>query len=307
MSINSKNIKIGSTGTGSTDGLASQLLCKINVLMFASYYGYQYIEIPFDDSYIRGNSGHRFGAYSTALQNLVFSFPGFEKIDPLSMKYDRVKKISLENIDKNVNGIPSLRNHINEIIDSENNNYDLFVLDGFTNLFADKTYLFNKISRGKQIVVDPLFANKPFKLSETFKICIHIRRGDILNHEINAFRIIPLNYFDTVLTNVKKILVSENIYFEITLHTEGVLENFSHDYFMFPDPNPIASFCDFLTADLIISSKSSHSNVPGMISGQMMIYPKDSWFPPLPHWIAADAEGHFNEKDFIDNLKIFYK
>jgi hypothetical protein len=299
-------IKIGSTGTGSTDGLASQLLCKINILMFASYYGYQYIEIPFDDSYIKGNSGHRFGAYSTALQNIIFSFPGFEKIDPLSTQYDRVKIISLKDVDNKIDGVANQRIYINEIIKNEQCDFDIFVLNGFFNLFKDKTYLFNKLSRGKQVVVDPSFLNKSLMLSEVFKICLHIRRGDILNHEINRHRIIPLEYFDQVLMNVKKILIDEKIPFQIYLHTEGELENFNHDYIRFSETNPISSFCDFLTADLIISSKSSHSNVPGMISGQLMIYPHDSWFPPLPHWISADQAGNFNSQAFTDHLKTFF-
>jgi len=66
LSIN-KSVIIASTGTGSTDGLASKLLCKLNALIFAKYFGYTYVDIPFDDFLIKGNSEHRYGEYSTAL------------------------------------------------------------------------------------------------------------------------------------------------------------------------------------------------------------------------------------------------
>ena len=291
-------IKISSVGTGSTDGLASQLLCKLNAVMFASYYDYEYVEIPFDDSYIKGNSGHRFGPFSTALQNTIFTFPGFEKINPLLVDYARIKTIKFTDVPKSVHGHADRREYIKNSIESDNFNHDIFIINGFANLFNDKPYLYNKISRGRQLLVEPSFINKTRRLSDVFKICVHIRRGDIMRHDIHSSRIIPVKYFDKILSNVEKLLRERRVPFKVHLHSEDFGEPFDHDVHRFPEINPINSFFDFFDADLIISSKSSHSNVPGLLCGNLMICPADSWFAPLPHWIKADVDGEFDIERF---------
>ena len=296
-------IKITSTGTGNHDGLASQLLCKLNAVMYASYFGYQYVDIPFDDFLIAGNGGHRYGYYSTALQNLIFTFPGFEKVDPLSSVYERLKVIDFNEVLGKVNGFVETSNYINSQIDLFSKDFDVFVLNGFSSLFSDKTYLYNKISGGMNFVIDPTFLNKRFALSEKFKICVHIRRGDITAHEVNYHRIIPVQYFNEVVKSVKEILLDKGVDFFINLHIEGDSEEFSHEHIKFQELNPMASFFDFLSADLIVSSKSSHSTVPAMLSGKMMIYPNDSWLTTLPEWISADKDGVFDKSKFSALIK----
>jgi hypothetical protein len=293
-----KVIKIACTGTGSTDGLASQLLCKLNAIIFSSFYNYQYLEIPFDDSYIRGNSGHRFGPYSTALQNTIFTFPGFEKINPLTIDYGKIKTFAFKEIPKSIRGHAAIREYLNAVIETEKSNFDIFVLNGFAGLFNDKIFLYNKISKGKQLIVDPYFLNHRVRTSDRFKICVHVRRGDILQHDIHAHRIIPIDYFDNVLERVRIILSERQIRFDIHLHTEGFSEVFDHEVRIFPDANPMESFIDFFDADLIISSKSSHSNLPALLCGNLMICPADSWFAPLPHWLKADEHGSFDVDRF---------
>ena len=298
-------IKIGSTGTGSTDGLASQLLCKLNAIIFAGYSGYQYVDIPFDDYLIKGNSGHRYGEYSTALQNLAFNFPGFEKIDPLISVYERLKVIDIRDILDKVEGHEAMRNYLNSQIISMKNEFDTFVLNGFANLFSDKTYLYNKISRGANLVIDPIILNKNLVLSDKIKVAVHIRRGDILDHEINYNRIIPLEYFNNVVSSIKQVLEQSNIDYFLSLHIEGSSEGFVHNHVKFIDDNPIASFIDLFTADIVVASKSSHSSVPAMISGKIMIYPDDTWFAPLPGWISAGKDGNFDETKLKEQLKIY--
>ena len=300
-------IKIASTGTGSTDGLASQLLCKLNAAMFASYFGYQYIDIPFDDYLIKGNSGHRYGEYSTALQNLVFSFPGFEKIDPLSSVYQRLKVIDIREILGKIDGHQAMREYLNSQITLLAGDYDIFVLNGFANIFSDKTYLYNRISKGTNLVIDPIFLNKNIVLSEKLKIAVHIRRGDILSHEVNKERIIPMEYFNNVMDKIKMVLTECNLEYSLSLHIEGNSDGFNHDHVKFQDENPISSFMDLFNSDLIVSSKSSHSSVPPMLSGKIMIYPNDSWFAPLPGWLPADKEGNFDAEKLAILLKDFSK
>lgn len=298
-----QRIKIASTGTGSTDGLASQVLCKLNVAMFAGYYGYEYIDIPFDDSIIKGNNQHHYGDYSTALQNIFFSFPGYRKINPLGDVYENIKIIELSKIDPKPSSIDELRLAINFLITSESSNYELFILNGFHNLFHDKGFLYNRVSRGMNLVIDPLYSHSNLNLNDKLKICVHIRRGDITTHEVNFSRIIPMNYFNNVVDSVKKVLFNHGVEFFINLHIEGDSDGFAHQHTKFIDGNPIDSFFDIYSADLVISSKSSHSTVPSYLSGKLMIYPSDTWMTILPGWISADKDGFFDESKFITSLK----
>lgn len=300
------NIKIASTGTGSTDGLASQILCKLNAVLFANYCGYQYIDIPFDDHLIKGNSGHRYGDYSTALQNIYFSFPGFNKINPLDDVYQKLKIIDLKDVHNKVDGLKEMRKFLNESIQSHFPEFEIFVLNGFSNLFSDKAYFYNKISRGSNLVIDPKYLDQSLLSPDKFKITVHIRRGDITTHEINFHRIIPMDYFNKVTDSVKKLLNSMGINYYINLHIEGNTEGFNHEHSLFKNTNPIASFSDILSSDLVISSKSSHSTVPVMLSGKLMIYPEDSWFAPLPGWIVANKDGLFETNKLNELLKSYY-
>jgi hypothetical protein len=115
-----------------------------------------------------------------------------------------------------------------------------------------------------------------------------------------------MHYFNAVTNSVKEVLKELNIDFYINLHIEGDAEGFEHEHIKAGEKNPIASFCDFLDADLVISSKSSHSTVPVILSGKLMIYPDDSWFAPLPSWVSANKEGAFDRSKFINVIKNYY-
>lgn len=296
------SIKITSNGTGAHDGIASQILCKLNALMFASFYGYDYVNIPFDDSFIKGNGPHRFGIYSTALQNLYFDFPGFEKVNPLTLNYDEIKLINFNDDYRQLSNPAEIRTALNKFIVDNSNSFKIFSLDNFFTIFNDKTWLYNKISRGRNLVVNPEFLSKNFHIGDDLKICVHIRRGDAVSSPSNQFRLNSIDYFNNVVLKVMAILNSRGVKFKINVHSEGLSENLDFEYEYIESPNPVYSFNDFLDADLIIASKSSHSSVPGMLMGQPVIYPSDSWFAPLPHWISADSAGVFDENMLILQL-----
>jgi hypothetical protein len=306
MALKHRNqeVLISSIGTGNHDGLASQLLCKLNAIMFSKYFGYKYVDIPFDDFILKGNGGHRYGNYSTALQNIIFTFPGFEKLNPLGLVYDGLKVIDFNPVVGKYHGFDSISNYIKEEMENSDDTQNTFVLNGFSNLFSDKTYLYKKISKGINLIIDPKYTNDSLSLSSKFKVSVHVRRGDITTNEVNHHRIIPMDYFNVVVGSVKEVLLKKQIDFEINLHMEGLnegAEQFTHDHTQFNSLNPTSSFYDLFTSDLIISSKSSHSTVPGILSGGIVIYPVDSWMPALPDWIPADKAGFF-DKSALDIL-----
>ena len=162
--------KIASTGTGSTDGLASQLLCKINALLFAKNHNFKFVHLPFDDSFIRGNSGHRYGDFSTAFQNIAFTFPESELINPISLNLQNIKRLCASNVPKNGTlfygqdnfflepnlSIAEVHSKILDFI-NKNSRAELIILDGFSNIFTNNPENYLAISSPTQIVIDPKF------------------------------------------------------------------------------------------------------------------------------------------------------
>lgn len=281
--------KVACMGTGSTDGLASQLLSKMNIILLSMQYGYQYVEIPFDDSYIKGNSGHRYGQFSTTLQNQAFDFSSFEKIHPLMFGYDKCKII---------NSSEGGRDYLLTQIESSS---ELIIANNFNNLFADdpKVYsLLNKVNIVNSKLLPALYSKK-----NRLKVAVHVRRGDIMLHEVNFNRIIDNRYFEVVVNRLIDILKILDLDYDLILHCEDDISlDFNSSYQKFVNENPIASFMDLVTADVIVSSKSSHSTVPSMLSGGVNIYPHDTWMVRCPGWIKADANGAFDSEQLRSRL-----
>lgn len=135
-----------------------------------------------------------------------------------------------------------------------------------------------------------------------FNIAVHVRRGDIvagqktgnLNHQM---RWQDNDYFKNVLTNVLKALETDRPV-SIYLFSQGVPEDF-RDFDSFDnirlclDMNAQDSFLHMVFADLLITSKSSFSYKPALLSRGIRVCPKDFWhgYPNDPKWILADSDG----------------
>lgn len=277
-----KKIKISSTGTGGHDGVGSHLLSRINIILFAHYFGYDYVDIPFDDSCVKGNSGHKFGDFSTALQNLAFVFNGYEKIDPLGIDYKKILRLCHPKCPRdgalyhNQNNtflpddgcsIADLRLRINQFIRSHEED-QVYILDGFSNLFADIPHVYNYLSRGRQVVIDQDMLNKnllskptPDSPASDLNIAVHIRRGDITKNT-NSYAYLPTEYFNGVVKSLAQILDEHNISYKVAVHCEDLLDDCTFDHEFLREENPIKSFIKLSQADIVVSSYSSHSSVP---------------------------------------------
>jgi hypothetical protein len=143
-----------------------------------------------------------------------------------------------------------------------------------------------------------------------FNIAVHVRRGDIvagqktgnLNHQM---RWQDNDYFKNVLGNVLKVLKTDKP-LAIYLFSQGVPEDF-RDFEDFDnlrlclDMNAQDSFLHMVFADLLITSKSSFSYKPALLSRGIRVCPKDFWhgYPTDKKWILADSAGSFGI-DFIE-------
>ena len=312
-------IKIASTGTGSTDGLASQLLCKINILLFAQYNDFDYVNLPFDDSFILGNSGHRYGNFSTAFQNIVFSFPESEIVNPLSLNIKKIKRLCSSAVQKNgtlfygqdntfLPSDLSLEKTNAEILSfiTKNSDAELIIIDGFPNLYINNKNNYLDISRPTQRVIDPSYnyfswggySKNPNEIIVSF----HVRRGDV-NQENYPDRFLQDSYFNNLALKLETYFKSRNIRYKIFVHSEDESLKLSFDNILVVDPNPIRSFVNLSASDIVVCSRSAHSSVPPLVSGCLALIPELNWLPSLPGWIKVNKYSEFN----FDLLDEYFK
>lgn len=143
--------------------------------------------------------------------------------------------------------------------------------------------------------------NNNGNLSNEYKVAVHIRRGDIgdlRNRNTFLMRFLPVAYYVNVLDSILiKIPGMENLVISIFSNGDDRLikENFSkytNVKFEFK-LDDYSTFESMVSADILVTSKSSFSYVAGFFSLGTVISPKDFWheYPEKESWYQADIEG----------------
>lgn len=150
---------------------------------------------------------------------------------------------------------------------------------------------------------------------EKINLAIHVRRGDIgsaassSNSNI-SMRWLDNNYYENVLDNVinrikededfRDLCGKQNKDIDIYIFSQGNKEDFkSFDRFgnvhFCLDMEEKKSFLHMVRADILITSRSSFSYKPALISEGIKICPPGFWhdYPDDPKWIKADETGYF--------------
>ncbi len=138
--------------------------------------------------------------------------------------------------------------------------------------------------------------------ADHFNIAVHVRRGDIVAGQMNGNLNLQMrwqdnDYFLKVLGNVLKALRTDNPV-AIYLFSQGKpeefkeFETFDNLHFCL-DMGARDSFLHMVFADLLITSKSSFSYKPALLSKGIRVCPIDFWhaYPDDPKWILAEADG----------------
>jgi hypothetical protein len=137
-----------------------------------------------------------------------------------------------------------------------------------------------------------------------FNIAIHVRRGDITIGQLNKHPNLIIrwqenDYFINVLTKVLENITTDKK-IQIYLFSQGKKEDFQ-EFHKFDnityclDMNAQDSFMHMVFADLLITSKSSFSYKPALLSNGIKICPKNFWhsYPQRVDWILAEESGKF--------------
>jgi len=156
--------------------------------------------------------------------------------------------------------------------------------------------------------------NKLFYDPRQLNIAIHIRRGDIVSMKQSnksnwEQRWLNNDYYAAVLKNVLAALslpAKTAIYIFSQGHENDFPEfkQFNGIHYCL-DVNAYDSFVHLVYADILISSKSSFSYKPALISKGIKICPADFWhrYPGCPDFILAADDGNFDGGELAKELK----
>jgi hypothetical protein len=140
---------------------------------------------------------------------------------------------------------------------------------------------------------------------DTFNVALHVRRGDIVIGQKDANENLTMrwqnnDYFVNVLSNVLN-NIKTNKPIAVYLFSQGEERDFS-EFSKFNNLNfcltmgAQKSFSHMVSADLLITSKSSFSYKPALLSKGIKVCPKGFWhgYPKNKLWVLADEVGKVN-------------
>lgn len=152
----------------------------------------------------------------------------------------------------------------------------------------------------------------PLYNDKVMHIAVHVRRGDIVSGQSSGnpnlqMRWQNVDYFDQVLRQVTDAIPS-GISYQIHLFSQGTRSEFAlFDRFRgmqyHLESDEFETFMHFAFADVLITSKSSFSYKPALLSGGIKICPRNFWhgYPQDPDWFLANDSGDL-EKDDLERL-----
>ena len=266
-------------------GIGHQMANWIAGYWFAKQFGLPFAHIPFSSASWDRFLG--FGENEPKVHDLTHN-KNFKKVRLPLFKEDVEKEINL----------------IKKIISSYGDRKVVFVCE------QDQFY---KDQHGISDVLKTKFYNAPAReddkliySKENFNIAIHVRRGDIvagqkngnLNHQM---RWQDNTYFIMVLKSVLE-SISPAKPVRVFLFSQGIdadfkeFEQFQNIHFCI-DMSAQDSFLHMVYADLLISSKSSFSYKPALISNGIKVCPANFWhgYPSDNSFILVDDDGTFNK------------
>jgi len=167
--------------------------------------------------------------------------------------------------------------------------------------------------------------------SETFRIAIHVRRGE--QFAVASERMLPNSYYVSSTMRIVEALKKLGIPFVCELYTEvpskafvvtpqhhGINGRISHPVLIDPKMNriedfdvipnlrkrinldPIETLKGMATADALIISRASFSYLAALFSKGMVIY-FPFWHQPLKEWLISDISGNISSEEILKQLK----
>jgi hypothetical protein len=270
-------------------GIGHQLANWNSGLYFANFFNVKFAHSPFStdkwENFLGFGEGETFA--SDMVKNRKFKIVRLPRFN------------SLNSIEINL---------ITDIINSYSRPYVLFMLEmdqGYTAQCDTYQILSDKFFRAKARSEDKLIYS-PNK----FNVAVHIRRRmKVETDEVWKLRGSDNEYYANILNKVL-IATSASKNVEIYLFSQGntsdfpEFERFVNIHYCL-DMGPVESFLHMINADLLISSKSSFSYKPALISKGIQICPATFWhqYPKDYNYILADNEGVLDQDQLLSQLE----
>lgn len=264
-------------------GIGHQMANWIAGYWFARQFNLNFAHIPFSNNSWETFLG--FGENEVTVEILV-NTKGYKKIRlPLFDEYNN-QEVEI----------------IKKIIISYQSQKVVFVAEQdqfYKNQYGNIDELKKKFYSAKSRANDKLIYSE-----ENFNIAIHVRRGDITIGQLNKnpnhlLRWQDNEYFIKVLENgIENIKPLKPI--KIFLFSQGEKKDFI-DFEKFQNLEYCLhigakdSFLHMVYADLLITSKSSFSYKPALLSNGIKVVPQEFWhgYPKANDWIIVDKNGYF--------------
>ena len=269
-------------------GIGHQMANWIAGYWFAQQFGLAFAHIPFSTS--KWESFLGFGEGEMAVSTLLNK--GYKKVRlPLFDEYNE-SEVTLNR----------------KIIASYSNKKVVFIAEQdqfYRNQYGVIDAIQHKFHTAPARIKDQLIFD-----SKSFNIAIHVRRGDIIIGQENQnpnllMRWQGNDYFEKVLRKVVATIETDKP-IAIYLFSQGEISDFQEfkkfeNLHFCLDMNAQDSFLHMVNADLLISSKSSFSYKPALLSKGIKVCPKNFWhgYPDFQDWIMVDEKGNFEANKIL--------
>ena len=268
-------------------GIGHQLANWIAGYWFAKQFGLTFAHTPFSEN--KWETFFGFGENELSADDLVEN-SGYRKVllplfdETNHSEIDQIKKIIESYTEKKVVFVAE---------------QDQFYRDQFGVISEIKMKFYNGHCRQNDRLI---YSNS------NFNVAIHVRRGDITIGQENKNENLLMrwqdnDYFVKVLSRTLEELNNVDKPISIYLFSQGAVEDFT-EFADFKNinfclgMNAQQSFLHMVYADVLITSKSSFSYKPALLSNGIKVCPDNFWhgYPDTDDFIIADSTGNFKSK-----------
>lgn len=274
-------------------GIGHQLANWIAGYWFARYFEVKYAYSPFTSSAV---------PFRPNKWDHILGF-GEGEISAEQLLKNGYKKVQLPYFDENNK---TQVNEIKRIIDSYGGEKVVFFTEA-NQFYHDQYGVMDDISR-KFFSAPARKEDKLIYNPSYYNVAMHIRRQVVIDSKVieeddatRAKRWTGNEYYEEILKNLVKLNVGKPI--RIHVFSTGKPEEFElfkqyGDVRICSDLDEYASFIHLVYADLLVTSKSSFSYKPALMSKGIKVCPDGFWhgYPNLPDWFIVGANGKLSEE-----------
>jgi len=155
-----------------------------------------------------------------------------------------------------------------------------------------------------------LLADKPVVAASHngLRVAIHMRRGDVTEDGPHARRFTETATIERLFQGLERALRMADVPFSATLYSQGDPAQFSalaeQGVIIDTRDDPFETFMQLVTADVLVTAKSSFSYLAGLLSRGVVLY-QPFWHGPLDGWVRQSGDGGFDRMTFLDRLAAY--